>query len=85
MATDLSWYQESLLTHEVLEARLRIGLIPAENHAQLQWEIFDPRTRVVVGMSSKPHVRMPTWPQMALGLFDDLVIATESLLGPFDR
>lgn len=57
-----SWYQQSLTSPEVLEVNIRVGLIPAQDHAQVLAEMKDPRTGVLVGQWSSHHVTMHDLP-----------------------
>lgn len=61
-ATD--WYQMSLTPPEVIELRIRLGVIPETDHAQVLVELFDPVTKVQIGMWSQPHRRLDSWSDM---------------------
>lgn len=50
------WYQQTLTPPQVLEATLKIGLIPSENHAQAFIELKDPMTDILLGAGSVHHV-----------------------------
>lgn len=56
-----SWYQTSLLTVEVVEVRLRLGVVPERDHAQVMVEILNPATGVLVGQWSRPHAGAGEW------------------------
>lgn len=55
------WYQQALTPPEVLELRLRIGLVPERDHAQAMVELVDPITSVQVAQWSAPHVHLDGW------------------------
>jgi hypothetical protein len=52
------WWQERLIKPEVVEARLSIGVVPSTDHLQLQVEVFDPATNILVAMWSRPHISL---------------------------
>lgn len=53
-----NWYQQALTPPDVLEVHLRVGLIPSQDHLQVQAEMVDPVTGVQVAMWSRPHTTM---------------------------
>lgn len=55
------WYQQSLTPPDVLELRIRLGVIPERNHAQAMVELVDPITGIQVAQWSAPHVHMDSW------------------------
>lgn len=55
------WYQQTLTPPDVLELRLRLGVIPERNHAQAMVELVDPMTGVQVAQWSAPHVHLDGW------------------------
>jgi hypothetical protein len=55
------WYQQSLTPPEVVELRIRIGLIPERNHVQAMAELVDPITGVLIAQWSNPHAKMDRW------------------------
>jgi hypothetical protein len=64
MTKSADWYQQSLTPPEVVEVRIRLGLITETDHAQCLVEIFDPITGVQIGQASIPHDRVQNWPIM---------------------
>ena len=46
----------------VLEVRLRVGVIPSEDHLRWQCEAMDPHTRELLAMHSHPCGRLSTYP-----------------------
>lgn len=63
------WYQQALTPPEVLELRLRLGVIPERDHVQAMVELVDPMTGVQIAQWSAPHVQVDRW----LDLFDEAV------------
>ena len=55
------WYQQSLTPPEVIELRLRLGVIPERDHVQAMVELVDPMTGVQVAQWSAPHVQVDRW------------------------
>jgi hypothetical protein len=49
------WYQQALTPPDVIECRVRIGVIPSTDHVQALVEILDPTTNVLIGQWSQPH------------------------------
>jgi hypothetical protein len=49
------WNQTLLVPPDVLEVRLRLGFIRADNHGRWQFEVLDPRGRELLAMYSRPH------------------------------
>lgn len=58
------WYQQVLTPPEVVEVRIRLGLVPETDHAQVLVEMFDPVTKVQQAMASIPHERIDAWPHL---------------------
>lgn len=56
--TDSTWYQQAMVSPEVLEVNIRIGVIPTQDHAQVLVEMKDPTTGVLLGQWSRHHVTM---------------------------
>lgn len=59
-----SWYQPSLLTVEVVEVRIRLGLVPERDHAQVMVEVLDPVSGRLIGNWSIPHGGLVEWPNL---------------------
>lgn len=59
-----NWYQPSLLKVEVIEARVRLGLVPERDHAQVMVEILDPTTSALVANWSTHHAALVEWPRL---------------------
>ena len=55
------WYQQALTPPEVLEVRVRLGVIPERNHVQAMVELVDPVTGVLVAQWSNPHQHLDSW------------------------
>ena len=58
------WYQQALTAPEVIECRVRIGLVPERDHAQALVELFDPMSGVQIAQWSCPHVAFKGWQQL---------------------
>lgn len=71
------WYQQSLTPPEVIECRVRIGLVPERNHVQAMVELVDPMTSVQIAQWSAPHVQMDGW----LTLFDEALAKAREYIG----
>lgn len=61
MGTGSDWYQTSLLQIEVVELRLRLGIIPDRHHAQALVELVDPVSGVQIAQWSRPSADAATW------------------------
>ena len=59
-----SWYQQALTPPEVVELRIRLGLIAETDHAQCMVEMFDPVTGVQIAQASIPHEALAQWPRL---------------------
>jgi hypothetical protein len=55
------WYQQTLTPPDVVELRLRLGLVPERDHAQVMVELLDPMTSVQIAQWSIPHVPLARW------------------------
>jgi hypothetical protein len=58
------WYQEALVPPEVVEVRIRLGVIPTTDHAQVLVEVLNPVTGVLIAQWSAPHQRLREWPSL---------------------
>ena len=58
------WYQQQLTPPNVLEVRLRIGIIPSQDHVQVLAEMKDPVTGVQVAMWLTAHTTMHQLPRV---------------------
>lgn len=61
MQKGTDWYQTSLLTVEVVELRLRLGIIPTRGHAQALVELVDPVNGVQIAQWSRPSADPARW------------------------
>lgn len=52
------WYQLMLTPPDVIELNIRVGVVPTQDHVQVQVELKDPVTGIQVGMWSQPHAGM---------------------------
>jgi NADH:ubiquinone oxidoreductase subunit D len=78
-----SWYQQSLLTVQVLEVRLRLGLVPERDHAQVMVEFLEPTTGRLIANWSRPHGGLRDWPQMLQDALDKTNEYLENEIDPF--
>lgn len=51
-----TWTQESLFPPEVVEIRIRIGIVRDAEHCQFLTEVVDPIGGKLLAMVSRPHV-----------------------------
>ena len=58
------WYQGVLTPPDVVEVRIRLGLVPETDHAQCLVEMFDPVTGVQMAQASNPHEALAQWPHL---------------------
>lgn len=61
MQRGTEWYQQSLLQVDVVELRIRLGIIPERHHAQALVELVDPTTGVQIAQWSRPSADAATW------------------------
>lgn len=57
-ALDETWTQTLLYPPTVAEMRLRVGMIPSEDHLRWQIELLDPQTGEMLAMISRPGRRL---------------------------
>lgn len=50
------WEQQWLFAPVAAEGSLRIGMVPDSDHYQIQYEVSDPTTDILLSMKSWPHV-----------------------------
>lgn len=50
-----AWTQVLMLPPDVIELRLRLGFIPADNHGRWQIEVLDPQSNELLALHSQPH------------------------------
>lgn len=77
------WYQQVLTPPEVVEVRIRLGLVPETDHAQVLVEIFDPVTGVQQGMKSIPHDRLANYSHLLKWATDVAEEWVASTIEPF--
>jgi hypothetical protein len=63
------WYQQALTPPDVVELRIRLGLIPTQEHAQGLVELLDPVTGILIAQYSVPHRPMANWPSLLEELY----------------
>jgi hypothetical protein len=82
-AVDREWYQQQLTQPDVLEVRIRLGIVPETDHAQVLVELFDPITGVLQAQASIPHERLANWPTLLTWATDKAGIWLADRLEPF--
>lgn len=78
-----SWYQQSLLVVEVVEVKIRLGLVPERDHAQVMVEVLDPVSSRLIGHWSIPAAGLREWPQMLQQAIEKANEYLEAELSPF--
>jgi hypothetical protein len=71
------WYQQTLTPPDVIECRIRVGVVPTQDHCQVQVDLFDPISGAQVGQWSRPHGPLSTWQSMV----DEAVQKAHQFLG----
>lgn len=77
------WFQQVLLAEEVLEVRVRIGLIPSRDHVQWLIEVVDPTVERLIDAKSVPHRDLERYRDWRVELFDMLNEQLDDLIEPF--
>ena len=77
------WKQLTLLSPEVLELTLKVGLVLSTEHAQFELEIRDPSSDSLVGLVSRPHVNFDGVDTALLAIFGELEEFVRTWTGPF--
>lgn len=55
------WYQQTLTPPDVIEVRIRLGIVVEASHAQAMVELVDPMSGVQIARWSAPHARADAW------------------------
>lgn len=58
------WYQQTLTPPDIIEVRIRLGVIPQSNHAQAMVELVDPVTGILIANWSQPHANAANWQEL---------------------
>lgn len=77
---DTGWCQEKLFGELVIEARLTLGVQVDENHVQIQLEVRNPQSGILLGMRSWPHVPVAYMPERALRALQSMLEDVEALM-----
>lgn len=80
---DSNWYQQALTPPQVIEGRLRVGLIPDQDHAQVQVDVFDPTTGVLLAQWSSPHFGLHQLPERLSRACQELQTLLDRVAEPF--
>lgn len=68
-----AWIQQALVPPEVYEFRLRIGVIPGQDHVQVMAEALDPTDGRLMEQASAPHVGLADLEQASTRLYERLL------------
>lgn len=71
------WYQQHLTPPEVVELRVRLGVIADADHCQALVELIDPVTGVQIAQWSNPHAPAARWHVV----FDEAIAKAQEYLG----
>lgn len=77
------WYQQTLTPPDVMEATLKVGVIPSRDHAQVWWEVKDPTTGVLIGQGSAHHTTMAVLPAAIVHHLRNMLEAIDVQAEPF--
>ena len=78
-----NWYQTQLIPPDVIEFRLRFGVVPEQDHVQWLVEAFDPVTGAQISMISGPHGSLAGFMLHLDTAISELRILVESSVEPF--
>lgn len=79
-----SWYQQALTPPVVLECNIRIGIIPTEDHVQVQAEVKDPTTGVQLAQWSRPHCGLRNLDEAIADAARHALAQLRELVSPFE-
>lgn len=77
------WYQETLLPPEIIEARIRIGVVPSSDHVQWQIELLDPLSGILTASESQPHATLTQLPEALADIMRRTLRLLDTAAGPF--
>lgn len=83
MARDQRWTQTTLLPAEAVDGVLRIGVVGAGDHGQVQIELRNATDGELLVMESTPHVRLSRLDAAAHEALDRLLNDIATHAGPF--
>ena len=83
MATKPLYVQHSLLPPEAVTATLRIGVVGASNHVQIDWSVQNATDGELLGMAALPHRSLDQLPAEAAHMLQELLEAVRQLVVPF--
>jgi len=52
------WEQQQIVPSDVMELRLRVGVMHSAGHYQVQMEALDPSSKILIAMESSPHISL---------------------------
>lgn len=83
MAGKKTHVQTTLLPPEVVEATLRVGLVGASGHVQVQVEVQDPSSGELLALWSQPHADLADLATVVERATRELLDMVRELVGPF--
>lgn len=78
-----SWTQTTLLPPEAVEAVLRVGVVGAGDHVQVQVEARDALSGELLAMWSNPHSSLASLDEAVERAGRELVAILSEIIGPF--
>lgn len=76
------WQQTVLVPPDVLEVRLRLGLIPGDNHGRWQLEVVDPTCNELLALHSAPAWRLADLDLEMAAVGNRISLLLEAYLNP---
>lgn len=67
---------------EVIEVTVKVGLVRATRHAQIQYSVVDPETGDLMAMRSWPHSTADDWRDLLEDVVDLLEVDVDVLMDP---
>lgn len=83
MARGATWTQQTLIPAEAVDAVLRIGIVGASGHLQLQLEVRDASSGDLLAMESMPHRRLTQADHEVDAAAARLLALCAEFIGPF--
>lgn len=77
------WAQGTLLPPAVVEVTLKVGIIYASDHVQMELEVRSPTDGTLLGLQSVPHRALSSWEPELKRLMRDLLEEVTARTAPF--
>ena len=77
------WYQQALTPPDVLQANVRIGVIPSRDHVQVLAELIDPVSGIQIAQWSSPHRRVIDLHEAVAEAYGKVVAWLDEAIDPF--